>query len=92
MEKCLLFDIWLVFDPSGLLISGIMLGEIPHDFAIFGIERVNKSFSNAQGDHGNTVGVIDVPTGVFVFVVKYDVFNAIGLEASASASSSGPGG
>jgi hypothetical protein len=58
-----------------------MFGEIPHNFAIRGIERMNKAFSNAQGDHGNTVGGVDAPTGVFVLVVELDVFDAIGLEA-----------
>jgi hypothetical protein len=42
---------------------------------------MNEAFSNAQGDHRNSVGVVDVPTGVSVLVVEFDVFNAIGLEA-----------
>ena len=58
-----------------------MLGKIPHDFAILGIERVNEAFSYAQGNHRHTVGVVDVPTGVFILVVELDVFDAISLEA-----------
>jgi len=36
-----LFLIRIVSDGSGLLISGIMFGEIPHNLAILGIERMD---------------------------------------------------
>jgi hypothetical protein len=41
----------------------------------------DQGFGYAQGDHGNTVGVVDVPTGIFVLIVERDVFDAIGPKA-----------
>jgi hypothetical protein len=43
MARALLFIIWIVFDRSGLLISGIMLGESPHNICILWIERRTKA-------------------------------------------------
>jgi hypothetical protein len=33
----------------------------------------DQGFGYAQGDHGNTVGVVDVPAGIFVLIVERDV-------------------
>ena len=76
-----LFLIRIVSDGSGLLISGIMLGEIPHNSAIFGIECMNQSFGDAQGNHRNSLVIVDIPTAVFVLVIEHDVFDSICLEA-----------
>ena len=35
---------------------------------------MDQAFGCAQGDHGNTVGVVDVPTGIFILMVEREVF------------------
>ena len=72
MAEDFLFFIWIVFDRSGLLIPGIMLGESPNNLCILWIERMDQGFGYVQGDHGHTVGVVDVPTGIFVLIVERD--------------------
>ena len=42
MAKAFFFG-WIVFDRSGLLIPGIMLGESPHNLCIPWIERGTKA-------------------------------------------------
>jgi len=42
MAEDFLFFIWIIFDRSGLLIPGIMLGESPNNFCILWIERRTK--------------------------------------------------
>ncbi len=81
MAKAFLF-LWIVFDRSGLLIPGILVGESPHNFSMPRIERMDQAFGYAQGDPGNTAGVVDVPKGYFgVLIVERNVFDAIGLKA-----------
>jgi len=41
----------------------------------------DQGFGYVQGDHGHTVGVVDVPTDIFVLIVERDGFDVIGLKA-----------
>jgi len=73
--------IGIVFDMAGLLVAGIVSGELPEDPGVFGIERVVEVFRIADGHHGKALCVVDVPASVVVLAVEPDLLHAVGLES-----------
>ena len=53
-----LWRVGVVLDAAGFLIAGVVLGEVPEDFGVFGIEGVVEVFGVADGDHGNALRVV----------------------------------
>ena len=82
MDRGGLFDVEVVLNGAGFLVAGVVFCEVPCDFGVFGIERVVQVLCVAESDHGNSVGIVDVPTGVGVFAIELDSDDTIGFEAT----------